>query len=72
MPIKIYHSSARYHAKGFALISTILIMVLLVMTILGLLSLSTLEQRQTQESSALAETRANARMAINEVCPEWH
>ena len=50
--------------RGFALISSILIMGLLVMIALGMLSLSTVEVRSSQNSKAMAEAQANARMAL--------
>jgi Tfp pilus assembly protein PilV len=51
-------------SRGFALISSILIMALLVMVALGMLSLSTVEVRSSQNSKAMAEAQANARMAL--------
>ena len=50
--------------RGFALIATISIMVLLVMIALAMLSLSTNEVRASQNGRAMAEARANARMAL--------
>ncbi len=50
--------------KGFALIATISVMVLLVMIALAMLSLSTIELRASQNGRAMAEARANARMAL--------
>ena len=66
MIIKInlpYPSSLR-EARGFALIATISIMALLVMIALGMLSLSTIEMRSSQNGRAMAEAQANARMAL--------
>jgi len=56
--------SSRRDARGFALISSILIMALLVMVAMGMLSLSTIEVRSSQNSKAMAEAQANARMAL--------
>jgi hypothetical protein len=50
--------------RGFALIATISIMALLVMVALGMLSLSTIEMRSSQNGKAMAEAQANARMAL--------
>ncbi len=50
--------------KGFALIATISVMVLLVMIALAMLSLSTIELRASQNGRAIAEAQANARMAL--------
>jgi hypothetical protein len=51
-------------ARGFALIATISIMALLVMIALGMLSLSTVEVRSSQNGRAMAEAQSNARMAL--------
>jgi hypothetical protein len=50
--------------SGFALIATISVMVLLVMIALAMLSLSTIELRSSQNGKAMAEAKANARMAL--------
>ena len=50
--------------SGFALIATISVMVLLVMIALAMLSLSTIELRASQNGKAMAEAKANARMAL--------
>jgi hypothetical protein len=55
----------KYRSKrGFALIATISIMGLLIMVALGMLSLSTVELRSSQNERAMAEAQANARMAL--------
>ena len=50
--------------KGFALIATISVMVLLVMVALAMLSLATLEQRSQGISNARIEAQTNARLAL--------
>ncbi|MCP5538479.1 MAG: hypothetical protein H7A51_19895 [Akkermansiaceae bacterium] len=50
--------------QGFALIATISVMVLLVMIALAMLSLSAIEMRNVRQGDAVAEARANARMAL--------
>lgn len=54
----------RYRNKGFALIATISVMVLLVMIALAMLSLSSIELRAKSATDARQEARANARMAL--------
>jgi hypothetical protein len=49
---------------GFALVATISVMVLLVMVALAMLSLSALEVRASRQGDAMAEARANARLAL--------
>ncbi len=50
--------------RGFALIATILLMVLLAIITIGTLSLSVVTLRNSGHESAQAEARANARMAL--------
>ncbi|MFK7852416.1 MAG: hypothetical protein AB8D78_15685 [Akkermansiaceae bacterium] len=50
--------------SGFALVATVLLMVLLSILALGMLSLSTVSLRSTAQSSAKSEARSNARMAL--------
>lgn len=50
--------------KGFALIATLSLMVLLAILAVGLLSLSSVALRSTSQGKAQAEARANARMAM--------
>jgi hypothetical protein len=52
------------NSKGFALIATVSVMALLLMIAVGLLSLATIEIRQTNLGSHQEEARANARMAL--------
>lgn len=58
------YSSGRSHQRGFALIATISVMTLLVMVALAMLSLSTIEMRYAQQSGAIQDARANARLAL--------
>ncbi len=50
--------------KGFALVATIMLMILLVIISLGTLSLSTVSLRNSSNNSAEANAKANARMAL--------
>ncbi|MCP5536455.1 MAG: hypothetical protein H7A51_09510 [Akkermansiaceae bacterium] len=50
--------------NGFALIATISVMVLLAMIALAMLSLAVIETRTTDGNKAMAQARANARMAL--------
>lgn len=56
----------RAHRKrhGFALVATLSLMILLVVIAVGLLSLSAVTLRNSGHTSAQAEARANARMAL--------
>ncbi|MBK1789776.1 type II secretion system protein [Persicirhabdus sediminis] len=49
---------------GFALIATIAVMALMAVTALAMLSLSTVEVRSSNHGDAMAEAKANARMAL--------
>jgi len=51
-------------SRGFALVATLSLMILLTMLAIGLLSLSTGSLRASNQTKAQAEARANARMAI--------
>jgi type II secretory pathway pseudopilin PulG len=51
-------------SSGFALISSLFVMILLVMVAFAMLSLSSVEQRSSQDGRAMAEAQANARMAL--------
>lgn len=50
--------------KGFALVATISVMVLLIMVALAMLSLSTITLRSDRHGSAMRGAQANARMAL--------
>ena len=50
--------------RGFALVATLSILVLLALVAIGLLSLSTITVRTTSQEAALAEARANARLGL--------
>jgi Tfp pilus assembly protein PilX len=52
------------HDRGFALVATLALMILLTMVAVGLLSLSAVSLRASSQGNAAAEARANARMAL--------
>ncbi len=52
------------HRRGFALVVTLSLMILLTVITVGLLSLSAIALRSSSQGAALATARANARMAI--------
>lgn len=54
----------RHRSRGFALVVTLMLMVLLGLLALGLLSLSSISMRNMTQGSAQAEARANARIAL--------
>jgi hypothetical protein len=56
--------SKRKVPSGFALIATLMMMILLVIIAVGLLGLSTIELRKTGNGNALERARANARMGL--------
>jgi type II secretory pathway pseudopilin PulG len=53
-----------YRVRGFALISTILLMALLAVIAVGFLSLSAVTLRSSQHDTAMSQARANARTAL--------
>lgn len=55
---------SRFHPRGFALIVTLSLMILLTVIAVGLLSLSAVSLRSTSQGSARAEAQANARLAL--------
>ena len=54
----------RIHPRGFALVVTISLMVLLAILAVGLLSLSSVALRSSSQAMARAEAQANARLAL--------
>ncbi len=52
------------HERGFALVVTLSLMILLTVLAVGLLSLSTIALRSAGQSTAMTTARANARMAL--------
>jgi hypothetical protein len=54
----------RRFRAGFALVATLTLMILLTMVAIGLLSLSAISLRSASQGAALAEARANARVAL--------
>lgn len=63
-PVPAHKLSTTSSDKGFALIATLMLMILLVIIAVGLLSLSTVTLRNSSHQSNLAEAQANARMAL--------
>ena len=51
-------------SKGFALVITLSLMVLLTVIAVGLLSLSSISLRSSSQGAAMATARANARLAM--------
>ena len=58
-------TSLRGKRRGFSLIATISILVLLALVSVGLLSLSSVTLRANTQNQQLSEARANARLALN-------
>src|SRR5215216_1651711 len=54
----------RSTSRGFALIVTLSLMILLTVIAVGLLTLSSISLRSTGQGNAMAIARANARMAL--------
>jgi type II secretory pathway component PulK len=54
----------KQYPAGFALITIMSVMALLVMIALAMLSLSTIAVRASKNGKAMAEAKANARMAL--------
>ncbi len=59
---KTKHENAR--ARGFALVATLSLMILLTVLAVGLLSLSTVSLRSASQGNAQSEARANAKLAL--------
>jgi len=64
--LRILPPVARYTGRrpGFALVVTLSLMILLTVIAVGLLSLSSIALRSSSQGEAMAEARANARMAL--------
>lgn len=60
LPVTLKQSPPR----GFALVVTLSLMVLLIVVAIGLLSLSGISLRSSSQSAAMSEARANARLAL--------
>jgi hypothetical protein len=55
---------AKFRVRGFALVVTLTLMVLLTLIAVGLLSLSAVSLRGSSQTAAQSEARANARLAL--------
>jgi hypothetical protein len=63
-PNSLISSPSHAAGSGFALVATLSLMVLLAVLSVGLLSLSAVSLRVSSQGSAMAEARANARLAL--------
>ena len=63
-PIALLKNSKPVKSRGFALIITLALMVLLTLIVVGLLSLSTVALRTASQGNAMAMARSNARVAL--------
>jgi len=61
--MKIIHPT-RFQSRGFALVVTLALMILLTVIAVGLLSLSSISIRSTSQGGATQAARANARLAL--------
>ncbi len=61
-PIK--HGFSKCARRGFALIATLTLMILLAILAIGMLSLSAVSLRSSNQSDGLTQARANARMSL--------
>lgn len=57
-------SKPKEHSRGFALVVTLSLMILLTIIAVGLLSLSAISLRSSSHGKAISEARANARLAL--------
>ena len=59
-----FFDTPRSRSRGFALVVTISLMILLTVIAVGLLGLSAVSLRASSQGSAISEARANARLAL--------
>ena len=65
LPFNLPDNHARIHSpRGFALVVTLSLMILLVMLAVGLLSLSSIALRTGSQGEAMATAKSNARLAL--------
>lgn len=57
-------SAANRTNRGFALVATLSLMILLTVIAVGLLTLSSISLRSSSQGSSMATARANARLAL--------
>lgn len=62
--LRILQKQTRPFARGFALVVTLSLMILLTVIAVGLLTLSSISLRSSSQGDATATARANARMAL--------
>ncbi len=65
MKLSISRLTHRFSRKGFSLVITITLMLLLGLLAVGMMSLSTVALRSARHTSAAVEARANARFALH-------
>jgi Tfp pilus assembly protein PilX len=63
-PNRLLATKSHDNPRGFALVISLSLMVLLTVLAVGLLSLSTISLRSSTQGDAMAEARANARLAM--------
>jgi hypothetical protein len=64
VPLRLDRLTARRTQRGFALVITLSLLVLLTLLAVGLLTLSSVSLRSVQQGRLMAEARANARVAL--------
>ncbi len=62
--LRIKYSNSVHTHRGFALIATLTLMILLAILAIGMLSLSAVSLRSSAQTDGITEARANARMAL--------